>query len=72
MQETLIALHTKRHTWRDDTPILRWLLAIARYKLIDAFRPADDAWRSFLARSGEKPAETELRMKARARLADFR
>lgn len=38
VQETLLAIHIKRHTWRDDAPITPWLYAIARYKLIDAFR----------------------------------
>jgi RNA polymerase sigma-70 factor (ECF subfamily) len=38
VQETLLAIHTKRHTWRDDRPVMPWLYAIARHKLIDAFR----------------------------------
>ncbi len=38
MQETLLAVHTKRHTWRQDSPISPWLYGIARYKLVDAFR----------------------------------
>lgn len=38
VQETLLAIHLKRHTWRDDAPVGPWLFAIARYKLIDAFR----------------------------------
>jgi RNA polymerase sigma-70 factor, ECF subfamily len=38
VQQTLLAIHMKRHTWRDDAPITPWLYAIARYKLIDAFR----------------------------------
>jgi RNA polymerase sigma-70 factor, ECF subfamily len=38
VQETLLALHVKRHTWRTDLPVTPWLYAIARYKLIDAFR----------------------------------
>ncbi|TIT15510.1 MAG: sigma-70 family RNA polymerase sigma factor, partial [Mesorhizobium sp.] len=28
----------KRHTWRQDAPVLPWIYAIARFKLIDAFR----------------------------------
>jgi RNA polymerase sigma-70 factor (ECF subfamily) len=40
VQETLLAIHTKRHTWRDDGSVLPWLYAIARYKLVDAFRRA--------------------------------
>jgi RNA polymerase sigma-70 factor (ECF subfamily) len=38
VQETLLAIHLKRHTWRTDEPVRPWLFAIARYKLIDAFR----------------------------------
>ncbi len=38
VQETLLAIHIKRHTWRQDAPVTPWLYAIANYKLIDAFR----------------------------------
>ncbi|AZO50790.1 MAG: sigma-70 family RNA polymerase sigma factor [Mesorhizobium sp.] len=38
VQETLLAIHVKRHTWRQDAPVLPWIYAIARFKLIDAFR----------------------------------
>lgn len=38
VQETLLALHLKRHTWRTDAAVTPWLYAIARFKLIDAFR----------------------------------
>ncbi|MER9875161.1 sigma-70 family RNA polymerase sigma factor [Mesorhizobium sp. M0195] len=38
VQETLLAIHVKRHTWRDNAPVLPWVYAIARFKLIDAFR----------------------------------
>jgi RNA polymerase sigma-70 factor, ECF subfamily len=38
VQETLLAIHMKRHTWQDDAPVTPWVYAIARYKLIDAFR----------------------------------
>ena len=38
VQDTLLAVHLKRHTWRQDAPVAPWLYAIARYKLIDAFR----------------------------------
>lgn len=38
VQETLIALHAKRHTWDEDRPFLPWLHAIARYRMIDAAR----------------------------------
>ncbi|MER0239758.1 sigma-70 family RNA polymerase sigma factor [Fulvimarina sp. MAC8] len=38
VQEILMAVHAKRHTWRTDEPVEPWLFAIARYKAIDAFR----------------------------------
>ena len=38
VQETLLAIHIKRHTWRDDGSATPWIYAIARHKLIDAFR----------------------------------
>jgi RNA polymerase sigma-70 factor, ECF subfamily len=38
MQETLLAIHIKRHTWRHDSPIMPWVFGIARFKLTDAFR----------------------------------
>lgn len=38
VQETMLAIHLKRHTWNDDQPIGPWLFAITRYKLIDFAR----------------------------------
>lgn len=38
LQETLLAMHTKRHTYRRDEPFTPWLYAIARYKMIDCLR----------------------------------
>jgi RNA polymerase sigma-70 factor (ECF subfamily) len=38
VQETLLAIHMKRHTWRNDSRVTPWIYAIARYKLIDALR----------------------------------
>lgn len=38
VQEVLIAIHRKRHAWQDDRPVRPWLYAIARYKVVDAFR----------------------------------
>lgn len=38
VQETLIAIHTKRATYDPALPFTAWLHAIARYKLIDHFR----------------------------------
>lgn len=38
VQETLLAIHLKRHTWRKEVPVMAWVATIARHKLIDAFR----------------------------------
>lgn len=51
VQETLIAVHSKRATFDTAQPFTPWLYAIARYKLADHFRrigratlvPLDDA-----------------------------
>ena len=38
VQETLLAVHNQRHTYVAGEPLTPWLYAIARYKLVDAFR----------------------------------
>ncbi len=38
VQETLIAIHTKRATYDPALPFTAWVHGIARYKLIDAWR----------------------------------
>jgi len=38
VQEVLLAIHLKRHTWMPDQPFTPWLNAIARHKTIDALR----------------------------------
>jgi RNA polymerase sigma-70 factor (ECF subfamily) len=38
VQETLLAIHLKRHTWQSDQPVLPWLAAITRHKTVDFFR----------------------------------
>ena len=38
MQDILLAVHLKRHTWNPDAAFAPWLFAIARNKLIDALR----------------------------------
>lgn len=38
VQETLIAVHTRRGTYDRDRPFTAWLFSIARYKMIDHFR----------------------------------
>lgn len=38
LQDVLLAIHTRRHTWHEDAPLRPWLYAIARHKVVDAFR----------------------------------
>ncbi len=38
VQDILLAVHLKRHTWDPNAPFAPWLFAIARNKLIDALR----------------------------------
>ena len=40
VQEVLLAIHNKRHTYDTTMPVTSWLFAIARYKLIDHLRAA--------------------------------
>jgi RNA polymerase sigma-70 factor, ECF subfamily len=38
VQEALLAIHTRRHTYDPTEPLTPWVYAIARYKLIDHLR----------------------------------
>jgi RNA polymerase sigma-70 factor (ECF subfamily) len=38
VQETLLAVHNGRFTYRRDQPVTAWIYAIARYKLMDFLR----------------------------------
>jgi RNA polymerase sigma-70 factor, ECF subfamily len=40
VQETLIAIHTKRHLYDPGQPLLGWTYAVARHRLIDRWRKA--------------------------------
>lgn len=59
VQETLLAVHLKRHTWREDGPVEPWLYAIARYKIVDAFRRQGRRAEVDIDRLGEVAAEPE-------------
>lgn len=56
VQEVLLAVHLKRHTWDEGQPIEPWVRAIANYKTIDVLRrrrfrehlPIDDVHESDL------------------------
>ena len=61
VQETLIAVHTRRATYDAGQPFTAWAYAIARYKLIDALRrgrghlraPAEEADALFVPSGAE-------------------
>jgi RNA polymerase sigma factor (sigma-70 family) len=61
VQETLLAVHCKRHTWDQRQPFMPWLRAVARNKLVDSLRrrgrrvhvPIDDVGELL---AGEEPS----------------
>jgi RNA polymerase sigma factor (sigma-70 family) len=67
VQEVLIAIHSKRDQWDPSRPLMPWLNAIARYKMIDAARRlrrdtrlrielTDDEWLDLSGHSEIDPA----------------
>jgi RNA polymerase sigma-70 factor (ECF subfamily) len=65
LQEVLLAVHLKRHTWDPGAPVRPWLYAITRYKVVDAFRargrkidlPIEDFAEVLAAEAGPDPTE---------------
>ena len=63
VQETLLAIHLKRHTWDPGQKLGPWVNAIARHKIIDAMRrrsgrraePIEDFENVLAAPAGEDP-----------------
>ena len=69
VQETLLALHNRRHTYQTAQRLTPWLYAIARYKLVDLLRAQsprralevpldDDDGASSLLAADASPAES--------------
>ena len=61
VQETLLAIHLKRHTWDPSQKLGPWVSAIARHKIIDAMRRRGaqrvepiEAFQDFLAAPAEE------------------
>jgi len=61
VQETLLAIHLKRHTWDPSQKLGPWVSAIARHKIIDAMRRRGarrvepiEAYEEFLAAPAEE------------------
>jgi len=63
VQESLLAVHNQRHTYDPSQPLTAWVVALARYKLIDLLRrrsrqdvlndPLDEDNEQLLAVDGE-------------------
>lgn len=78
LQEVLLAVHLKRHTWQTGAPVRPWLYAIARYKVVDAFRargrsidlPIDDFTEVLAAEADPDPTEAADMAKMIAMLDD--
>ena len=69
VQETLLAIHTRRHTFDPRELLTPWVYAIARYKLIDHLRhtrtssmgiPLDEAGDFMSAADDQKGAESAM------------
>lgn len=62
VQETLIALHTKRASWDPSRPFLPWLAAISRYRWVDhlrrIYRAGEHELRADLSGTDDEPALT--------------
>lgn len=67
VQDVLLTVHMKRHTWREDAPLRPWLYAVTRHKVVDAFRargkridvPVDDFLEVLAAPAGPDPFEAQ-------------
>ncbi len=74
VQETLLALHLKRHTWDEARPLLPWVRAIAHNKLVDALRrrgrhlhvPIDDVGDALAVDAGAGDPERRSRASRRS------
>lgn len=66
VQDTLIAVHTRRETFDRDRPFTAWLYAIARYRAIDHFRrhrqtvPIEDVESILIAEGFEDAANARM------------
>ena len=69
VQETLLAIHVRRHTYDPDQPFTPWVYAIARYKMIDYLRrtraliknmPLEDLQQQFATHDDHLAIESSL------------
>lgn len=59
IQDALIAVHEKRHTYDQNRPFGAWLAAIARYKWIDALRSLENSPQEILEDDVAVPGHEE-------------
>src|SRR5438477_12421890 len=59
VQETLIAIHTRRGTYDRSQPLTAWTYAIARHKLVDHYRRRGRTRMLPLDEGGHLPAADE-------------
>ena len=59
IQDALIAVHEKRHTYDPNRPFGAWLAAIARYKWIDALRSLENSPQEILEDDVAVPGHEE-------------
>ncbi len=82
VQDVLLAIHQKRHTFRSEYPLLPWLFAIARHRWIDiarmlSVRPdllnwAESDFSSLVDSDAEERTErAEAEFEAKAKVADM-
>ncbi|CAM3196095.1 RNA polymerase sigma70 [Sphingomonas antarctica] len=68
VQETMMAIHTRRGTYDRDRPFAPWAYAVARYKMIDHFRrgrvtvPIEDLEHILVSEGFEDAASARLDM----------
>lgn len=53
VQDALLAIHTKRHTYDGSAPVMAWCYGIARYKLMDFLRANGRALKSLPIEAAE-------------------
>lgn len=78
VQEALLAVHTKRHTWDTTQPLEPWVRAIVRYKFIDHLRrrgrrvfvPIDDVSETLPSEPARSDSAQGDRERLLARLTD--
>jgi RNA polymerase sigma-70 factor, ECF subfamily len=59
VQEALLAVHAKWHTYDGDAPVTAWARAIARYKLIDFLRTTTNRARDLSLDDIEEPTSAD-------------